>query len=169
MIRTSAVTCYPTLSKCKWHLPTTSLWKTSSVLPRKPDLHSLCVGQAEGRGPSSTMTSQLPSQRIPRLTATSRPVPPTFLQVVVLLLSHQEQDFQVSLHIVRKRTVPMRETCWKWVSWSYYYRLNPWALNAWLYHSSTPVGANMAGSPENHEQKDLYKVISDTSKFSILL
>lgn len=53
-IRTSAATSYPNLLKCKWHLPITSLWKTSAVLLGKSDLQSSCVGQGEHRGPSST-------------------------------------------------------------------------------------------------------------------
>lgn len=81
--------------------------------PREVRPTELVCGTGRAQGSFLHKTSLLHHKYIPRLTATGTPVPPTFLQVVVLLLSHQEQDFKGSLHIERNRTVPTREACWR--------------------------------------------------------
>lgn len=158
------MTSYLNLSKCKWNLPTISLQKPSPVLLRKLDPLSVCVGQAEHRGPSSRITSELPNQHIPRLTATRRlSSHHVFGSWCPVIISPKER-FQGELaHYEKSDHSHLNSQTEKFAGSGFHkaitYRLNLWTLHTYFYHTASqaqvPVSANLASPPANSEEKDL--------------
>lgn len=128
-IRTSPVIHYLNVSKCKLSFQYMTV-KNKPGLLRKSDPHSVRMGQAEHRGPSSTTTAKLRNQCIAGLTATRKPSSHHIFWSGGSVTISQKQRFQGELahYVMRTQIVPIREICWKQVSHGCC-RLNLWTLH----------------------------------------